>query len=172
MENDKLLDSEDQTDNDIELEEIDDEVIDILKDLKFKRSPHSLNELQENLNLIRDRRANLGVLKYLRDKYIPMYDILLRFNPSDPDRPKAADFGTMPLEKQLKTLLVNAALHRTEVSRTYEKVRITELAKTSTFYAIGKKLGLAADDCGAVMLLFFGTIVIISFATTLWLITK
>lgn len=172
MENDKLLDSEDQTDNDIELEEIDDEVIDILKDLKFKRSPHSLNELQENLNLIRDRRANLGVLKYLRDKYTPMYDILLTFNPSDPDRPKAADFGTMPLEKQLKTLLVNAALHSTEVLQTYKKVQITELAQTLTFYAIGKKLGLSADDCGPALVFFFWIVVIISFATTIVLMSK
>ncbi|CAH6720107.1 hypothetical protein CLIB1444_03S04544 [[Candida] jaroonii] len=169
MDKERLLDSEAQIGFHIEMEEVDDELIDILRSLNFGQGPYSMEQLESNLNSIRVKKANLKVLKYLRNKYLLIYDALLQFNPSDPQHPYILDFETMPFEIQLKTLLLNITLYRKEVYDTYKEAQTIELSKKSKLYALGKKLGFTADSWE--MLLAVGFIIIIVFLI-IWLVNS
>lgn len=140
--NDKLLNT--NTD-DIEMGVIDDDVISILKDLKFTpliNTSFGLDNLKDNLSLIHDRKATLAVLRHLRDNDSLMYDTVLTFNPSNPEFPNLLDFHTTPLELQVKTMLVNLSIHKVAVCNAYEKSNMKKLSETLKYYALGSKLGL------------------------------
>ncbi|CAH6719566.1 hypothetical protein CLIB1444_02S11518 [[Candida] jaroonii] len=171
MDNDKLLESDVQVDDSIEMEDLDDEILSSLKDLDLEPAVDwnlLLDKLKKNLSLIYERKGNLKVLKYLRDNEVLMYDVLLSFDPSEPHSLNIVDFRTIPLEIQLKTMLVNATLHKSKVIDICKKHQMIELSENSKFYALGWKLGFYKE--GWILLnfllsfpIFIGLIVLLLF---------
>ncbi|CAH6719567.1 hypothetical protein CLIB1444_02S11540 [[Candida] jaroonii] len=171
MDNDKLLKNDVQVGNFIEMEYIDDEVINSLKDLDLEPAEswdHYWDKWKKNLILIHDSKANLKVLKYLRDRHALSYDVLLSFDPSEPHSLNIVDFRAIPLEIQLRTMLVNATLHKYKVNDTYKKHRMIELSENSKFYALGWKLGFYQEgwiilNLSMVFPIFIGLLIFLLF---------
>lgn len=138
----------DRSDENMEMVVGDFDLLNTLKKLKIESKVEfyqKVDNLQENLNIIKDNGLNLKVLGYLRDYDRCLYDTVLNLDIDDVRGMRDQANNHKPPENQLNIMLVNLTLHKDKINKTYDQHKIRVLAKTLKFYRLGERLGFAFE---------------------------